>query len=221
MSQKINLFNPALLPQKNYLSARAMAQALGLLLAGGLLLAYYGKVQVDTLARQAAAGKSALGVREARKATVTASFAPRPKDKELDGEIAQAEAERKSLLQVQTILQRGEFGSTRGYSPYFRAFARRRIDGLWLTDVAIVGAGNAIGLQGRVLAPGLLPDYIAALSGETVLKGKSFARLELTPARKRATPAGEDAAATPPATPAAPPAYLEFSLQATAAEVKK
>ena len=36
---------------------------------------------------------------------------------------------------------------------------------------------------GRVLAPGLLPDYIAALSGEAVLKGKSFARLELTPAR--------------------------------------
>lgn len=218
MSQQINLFNPLLLAQKNYLSARAMAQALGVLLAGGLLLAYYGKVQVDALARQTAASKSELGVREARKATVTASFAPRAKDTALEGEIAQAEAERKSLLQVQAILQRGEFGSTRGYSSYFRAFARSRIDGLWLTDVAIVGAGNAIGLQGRVLAPGLLPDYIAALSGEAVLKGKSFARLELTPARKPATPGAGDA---PASAPAAPPAYLEFSLQATPAEVKK
>ena len=222
MSQQINLFNPLLEKRKNYLSAQTMAQALGLMLAAGLALAYYGQRQLATLEQQALAGKAELRASELRKVQVGSAFAPRVKDKNLELDIARAEAERQSLQQVQLILQRGEFGNTRGYSPYFRAFAHSRIDGLWLTEVAIVGAGNAIGLKGRVLSAGLLPRYINGLAGQPVLKGKTFARLEMGAQQEKEKDkdkdkdkAGADKAA------AAAPAYLEFSLQSASPEAVK
>ncbi|MFM9434487.1 Tfp pilus assembly protein PilN [Janthinobacterium sp. CG_23.3] len=228
MSQQINLFNPLLQKRKNYLSAKTMAQAMLAVLLGAALLALYGNRQVAALERQVAAGKLELAKRQARQAEVMVAYAPRKKDQDIEQDIVQAGAERQSLLQLQSILARGEFGNTRGYSAYFRAFARTRVDGLWLTEVDILGAGNAIGLQGRVLSPALLPRYIGGLAGEPVLKGKTFARLELAPPAKPAgadapvpaAPAAAAAGAATSATPAAP-GFLEFSLQATPAEVAK
>lgn len=214
MSQQINLFNPLLLPRKHYLSARVMAQALGLIAAGGLLLAFYGKRQLAALERQVGTGKTELAVRQARKIRVAQELPPRQRDQGIVSAIERAEQERTSLLDLQALLQRGEFGNTHGYSAYFRAFAHSRVDGLWLTQVDIVGAGNAIGLRGRVLAPGLLPRYMGALSEQPVLKGKSFARLELLPASKAAAIASA-------AAPAVAPAFLEFSLQASPSEARK
>lgn len=223
MSQQINLFNPLLQKRKNYLSAQTMAQALGLVLAAGLALAFYGQRQVANLEQQALAGKAELRVREARKVQVASAFPARVKDQSIELGIAQAATEHQSLQQVQAILQRGEFGNTRGYSPYFRAFARSRIDGLWLTEVAIVGAGNAIGLKGRVVAPGLLPRYINGLAEQPVLKGKTFARLEMgaQPGQEKDKNQVKDPA-KPGADklPAAPP-YLEFSLQSASPEAVK
>ncbi len=222
MSQQINLYNPQLLPRKNYLPARTMAQAFGLILAGGLLLALYNGRQVAALERQVAAGKADLAARQARKLKVAQQFPPRQKDKALDVAIERAERERSALVELDDVLRRGEFGNTRGYSAYFRAFARSRVEGLWLTEVDILGAGNAIGLQGRVVSAGLLPRYIGGLANEPVLKGKSFARLELA-AGKKGGPAAAPAAAPSAAAPAvaAAPAFLEFSLQASPSEARK
>lgn len=224
MSQQINLYNPLLLPRKNYLPARTMAQAFGLILAGGLLLAFYGNRQVAALERQVATGKADLAARQARKIKVAQEFPPRQKDRGLEAALERAERERKALVELDDVLRRGEFGNTRGYSAYFRAFARSRVDGLWLTEVDILGAGNAIGLQGRALSAGLLPRYIGALAGEPVLKGKAFARLELGAANKGGPAAAAPGVSVPAAAPGAPaavPAYLEFSLQASPSEVRK
>ncbi len=210
MSQQINLFNPIFLKQKKIFTALPMAEALGVIVAGALLLNWYASQSVAELEKVAAAGKAALAKREQRLLQAKAQFAPRAKDPALAAQLAEAEAELKALHDVSSVLQGGALGNTAGYAEYFRAFSRQNVSGLWLTGLSINGAGNDIGVQGRAMQAALIPSYITRLTGERVMRGKSFASLDI---------ARPDAAA-PANAPAASP-FVEFSLQSTAQEAAK
>ena len=204
MSQQINLFNPAFEKQKQVLAAATMAQGLLLILAMGAGLAWYGARQVTVLESAAAQSKAQLAVREARRAKVLADYPVRAKDPALGQALAQAEADRTALLAAQKTLEGGDLGNIHGYSAYFRAFANRKVEGLWLTGASIAGADSQIGLQGRALHPALVPAYISALGKDPVLRGKTFARLEMSASVPKA-PAGVAVAPAPvSAAPSAP-----------------
>lgn len=218
MSQQINLFNPIFLKQKKIFTALPMVEALAIIVAGALLLNWYAVRSVDELEQEAAAGKTMLAKREQRLNQARAQFAPRAKDPALAAQVAAAEAELKALHDVSSVLQGGALGNTAGYAEYFRAFSRQNVSGLWLTGVSINGAGNDIGVQGRAMQATLIPNYIARLTGERVMRGKTFASLDI----------GRPEAAAPAATPGATPApaaaaapFVEFSLQSTAQEAAK
>ncbi len=179
MSQQINLFNPIFLKQKKYFSAETMAQALGLILLGCVLLAAYARYEVSMLGKEAEKTSAQLSAQQAQLNNVNAAFASRRKNEALEGEVAKAEAEAKALQQVFDVLQKGEFGNTKGYAAYMQAFARQIVNGVWLTGFSIYGAGNEIGLQGRALQPSLVPAYLNRLKRESVLQGKSFAALDM------------------------------------------
>ena len=209
MSQQINLFNPAFEKRKQALSALGLLQGLGLVLAASAAVVWFGARQVAALERTAADAKVVLAAREAKRADVFARFSVPGKDPLIAGALGQAEADRSALLEAEQILQGGALGNTHGYADYFRAFARARVNGLWLTGASIAGAGKEIeiGLQGRVVQADLLPQYISALSRESALQGKSFARLDMATAQLPA-----QAAVSAPA-----PRFIEFSLQSSAA----
>lgn len=220
MSQQINLFNPAFEKQKQALSSVGLLQGLGLVLAASAALVWFGARQVAALERAAADAKVVLDAREARRADVFARFPVRGKDPLIAGALSQAEADRSALQEAGQILQGGELGNTHGYADYFRAFARARVNGLWLTGASIAGAGKEIGLQGRVVQPDLLPQYISALSRESALQGKSFARLDMSTAQLPVAPASapvSPGAAPVAAVAASAPRFIEFSLQSSAA----
>ena len=210
MSQQINLFNPAFEKQKQVLAAATMAQGLLLILVMGAGLSWYGARQVTVLESAAAQSKAQLAAREARRTKVLADYPVRAKDPAIGHALAQAEADRTALLAAQKTLQGGDLGNIHGYSAYFRAFANRKVEGLWLTGASIAGADSQIGLQGRALQPALVPAYIAALGKDPVLRGKTFARLEMSASVAKA-PTGAPATpapVTPPAAPSAPLAAL-------------
>lgn len=211
MSQQINLFNPIFLKQKKYLSAVTMAQALGLITMGCVLLTSYAVYHSSRLEKQVRATASELTVGQAQLTQLTAALAPRQKSRTLENDIQGKEAEVKSLQQVFGILQSGEFGNRTGYSEYLRAFARQANEGLWLTGFSLYGAGNEIGLQGRALQPALVPEYISRLKREPTMRGKSFQTLEML------VPTVEHAAKSDPsgAKLRAPAPYIEFNLQSS------
>jgi hypothetical protein len=222
VSQQINLFNPIFLKQKKLFTALPMAEALGVIVAGALLLDWYASRQVADLQQEADEGKAMLAVREQRLVKANAQFAPRASDPRVLAELADAQAELKALRDVSSVLQGGALGNTNGYAEYFRAFSRQNVSGLWLTGVTINGAGNDIGVKGRAMQATLIPNYIARLTGERVMHGKTFASLDIgrpeaaeTPVAP-ATPAAVGAASAPVAPAAAP--FVEFSLQSTAAQ---
>ena len=199
----------ALIIAVSALSAVGLLRGLGLVLAASAAVVWFGARQVAALERTAADAKVVLDAREAKRADVFARFPVPGKDPLIAGALGQAEADRSALLEAEQILQGGELGNTHGYADYFRAFARARVNGLWLTGASIAGAGKEIeiGLQGRVVQADLLPQYISALSRESALQGKSFARLDMATAQLPA-----QAAVSAPA-----PRFIEFSLQSSAA----
>lgn len=201
MSQQINLFNPIFLKQKKIFAALPMAEALGVIIVGVLLLTWYANRSVAELERSAAAGKTLLADREKRLTLAATQFAPRQKSAALTAEVAQAETELKALHSVESVLQGGALGNTAGYAEYFRALSRQNVSGLWLTGVTIVGAGNDIGVQGRAMQPTMIPNYIARLTSESVMHGKTFASLDISRPDARAAPA---VAAAPAPLPVAP-----------------
>ncbi|HEX5342131.1 MAG TPA: hypothetical protein VFX55_06535 [Duganella sp.] len=215
MSQQINLFNPIFLKQKKIFTALPMAEALGIIVAGALLLNWYAARNVSELEQEAAAGKAMLAKREQRLTAARSQFAPRAKDPALAAQVTAAEAELKALHDVSSVLQGGALGNTAGYAEYFRAFSRQNVSGLWLTGVSINGAGNDIGVQGRAMQATLIPNYIARLTGERVMHGKTFASLDI--GRPEAV---ASAASTSAPAPAAAP-FVEFSLQSTVQEGAK
>ncbi|GAB3409985.1 hypothetical protein NX774_08010 [Massilia agilis] len=206
MSQQINLFNPAFQEKRKAFGAAAMAQALALLVLGVALLAGYGSRHAAQLQHQADAGARKVEKEKAQLALVAVEFAPRQKSAPLETELAEAEGQLAALKRIADVIDRGELGNATGYSEYFRALARQRVDGLWLTGLAITGAGCDIGVRGRAVDAALLPGFLGRLTREKIMQGKSFGSLQISQPSSSAQ--GKDG--KPSATAGQ---YVEFSLQ--------
>lgn len=214
MSQQINLYNPQFERKRKLFGATAMVQALLLLIVGVLALSYYGQRHIVALQAEADVGAQRLDKKKRELEAVNAEFAPRQKSPELDAELAEAEAQLAALQRIAAAVDRGDLGNANGYSEYFRAFARQRVEGLWLTGLAITGAGCEIGVHGRATDPSLLTGFLAQLTREKALQGKSFGSLQIgqpTQAPQSTQPALPGQPAKEEKMPSAP--YVEFSLQ--------
>ncbi len=179
MTQQINLYNPALLPQVDAFSGRVVLLALGGTLLLSLLAYTWSAWDATRLAgdQQRQQGQlSALQSDVTRLAQESAGRKPNP---QLAAELESIEALLAGRNEVMSVLRGGSLGDTRGVSEYFRAFARETVDGLWLTGFSIVGAGNDISIEGRTLRAELLPGYIGNLRREEVLRGHVFGTLKM------------------------------------------
>ena len=209
MSQQINLFNPIFRKQKKYFSSVTMVQALAIICVACALLALDAARRTRALRTQAASIDALLLARQERLAEFRVRYAPRQKSATLSAEIAAAEQELAMLANAQATVTRGGFGDTRGFSSYFRAFARQSVDGLWLTGLTIASGGSQLGVQGNTLQAELVPLYMRRLASEPIMQGKAFSSLEIGEAV-----AGPQAAGTVALAVAAPARnYLRFSLQ--------
>lgn len=215
MSQQINLFNPIFLQQRKVFAANAMVPALAVLVLGIAALATYSQFKVAALEEQAVHSAQQLERRQARLQSAAAELAPRQKSAALEAEVALLESRVQALRQVGSFLQQGNFGNTQGYAEYFRAFARQHMPGIWLTGLSIDHGGRDIAVEGRALNAEMVPGYIAKLSGEAVLRGRTFNSLRIATAAAIEPAAG---AAPSAASPAASAPYVEFQLQASPPE---
>ncbi len=204
MSQQINLFNPVFLKQRKHFSAVTMLQALLLIVLGSMLFYGYAMYQVKLLAKQTAEMNVRYEAEQKRLVNYITEFSPQRAQKLLNDELQMVEAQASMQQALLTTLKSGAFGNTQGYSEYLRAFARQTVKGLWLTGFSINGDGAQMSLQGAVVNPRQLPEYIQRLNREPVMRGKTFAALQM----KLPAPVNNQPLA----------AYVEFSLISVAAK---
>ncbi len=204
MSQQINLFNPVFLKQKKHFSAVTMLQALLLIVLGSMLFYGYAVYQVKMLAKQTAEMNIRYEAEQKRMVNYINEFSPQRAQQLLNDELQMVEVQASQQEALLTTLKSGAFGNTQGYSEYLRAFARQTVKGLWLTGFNIGGDGAQLSLHGAVVNPQLLPEYIQRMNREPVMRGKTFAALQMKL---------PDAANNQP-----PLGYVLFSLRSVAAD---
>lgn len=99
-------------------------------------------------------------------------------------QITRASAQLQSRQKIQSALQRGELGSTQGFSGVLESLARQTVPGAWLTGIRLEQGGQAFVLTGRTLNAEAVASMVLALHNESSFKGRSVGRLELSPLRE-------------------------------------
>ena len=203
MAQQINLINPAFRSRKQPLAALAMVQALAAVFVGGLALYGYAIYQAAMLKPAAAETDRQLVERRSQLAELTRTLSPQGGSKLLEEEIARVESRVASRRGVLGDLTAG-VSAVDGFAQYLSGLARQRVEGVWLTKVAIRASSGEVALEGRALNAERVPAYLGQLRRETVFAGRIVGELKIT---AREAPA--DPRSAPSGTPAA---FVEFSM---------
>ncbi len=179
MSQQINLFNPIFMNPRKLFSLVTMLQMLGLIVLGSGLVYGYAWYQVKLLTAQIHETSKRNDDQQARLSQYMAELSPQKSSQLLDDELKSTEARLTAQNELIASLKSVGVGNITGYSEYMRAFARQAVNGLWLTSFDIAGDAAQMSISGAVLSPELLGAYIRRLDQEPVMRGKSFASLQM------------------------------------------
>ena len=208
MTQQINLYDPQLQRQREWLTATNLALTsvvllLIVLVAGAWVRTTAGKLEAEAalLEPQAKALQDQLPL-------LGQQLSARKPDARLEQQLAELKAQESSRVAILGLLQKGLGPGAVSFAEYLRGFARQTPSGLWLTGFAVAGDGTGMEIQGRTTNPVLIPEYIKRLTGEKAFHGRAFAALQLGvpgPA------VGSNAAAAANNLPLAP-SYHEFTL---------
>jgi Tfp pilus assembly protein PilN len=178
MAQQINLYNPALRLQREWLTlGNVLAAAVCFALALGGVGAYL-RSQADARAQAAQLADAELAQARVRLVKAGAAAGMPVAEAELNT-LQEVLAARREVL---AALQAGSGLSptaTAGFADYLRGLARQSVNGLWLTGFSVAQGGEGMEIRGRMLAAERLPDYIRRLNAERVFAGRQFVSLQV------------------------------------------
>lgn len=171
--QQVNLFQPAFRRQVQILSAETIFQTAAVMAVAVITIHIFGVFQVGELEAQALELEGLERAKSVQLASVDMTTGPaRRAEIERELEVLNSRlAEQQKLVEV---LEQQSPGSSVGFSRYLAALARLRHPGVWLTNISVNGAHEALELHGRSFDPQRVPDYLAALTREPALNGQRF-----------------------------------------------
>jgi len=196
MSQQINLYDPALQKQRDWLALANVATAGMLLLLAVAALGALARHEVPRLTAQTAANDAQLKAAKEQLTVLGQQVAGRKPDPRLEQMLGVAHLLLSARSEVLTTLQQRLGPEAVSYAEYLRGFSRQSLAGLWLTEFSFA-AGGGMEIRGRTVDPALLPEYIRQLGRERAFQGHTFAALQLGEGKPDAA-----VGAPPPATAA-------------------
>jgi len=219
MSQQINLINPALIKQKDFLTVVNIGVVYGVLT--GLMMAWvgYSASQVHGLQGEQQALAASLAHTQSALTQLLASRAPRSPDPALLQQLALLESKQNMQAKMLDAIQQRKPPQDFGLANYMRGFARQIMPGVWLSGFTIDEKNKTMTVRGRSLEAESLPDYVQKLAKEPVFAGKAFGGLRIKQAEWQASrpkPDNQEASRQHinPALRINPaPALIEFELQ--------
>lgn len=208
MSQQINFLDRGETSKRfSFTSSTGIAAGVGAVVVLAAVYAVFESTRLARVEAQARAVTKSLADARAERGAAPGAGERKP-DAALEAKLAELASELKARQDVLDALKRGSAGSTGGFSAYFRAFSRQRVEGVWLTGFEIAAGGAALTIAGRALNADLVPGYLQGLNREPPLQGRQFASIVINRPMTAEAPARADAKEAP-ARPALPP-YLDF-----------
>lgn len=177
--QQINLFNPDFVPRLDLATARYGGGALAIALALAVVAAGAASYLAADLSAQAHRIAQESDALRATTDSLAVQLSARKPDATLERQLAERREVIRARTEVARWLRADGGGETRGVSEYYRALARRTLEGVWLTGFAMDADRGQLRIEGRALKGDLVPQYLTQLGEEALLKGRAFAKVEL------------------------------------------
>lgn len=180
MRQQVNLLTATLVPPREWLP---LAQLPWLMGGWTLLLAVFGTLsayQNWSLQQDIAAARTIWQAEQRKTAETQAKYQPVSASVQLVAEVERLEQRRESRKALLNTLQDERLSeAAAGFSSYFAALAERRVEGLWLTQLAVDRSLDTVEIQGRAIDAQQVPTWMASLQIEDAFSGGSFQSLEV------------------------------------------
>ncbi len=199
MTHHINLYDPALRRQRQWLTATNLLFALALVFVVLFGWGAWARIHAGWLSADAADLDARTKAAREESVALAGQLASRKPDPKLELDIASARELLGVRRNILDVLGKDGKPQAAGYAEYLRGLARQTIGGLWLTGFAVSADGGRMEIRGRMLDAARLPVYIRGLSREPAFLGHSFAALNV-------------AVAEPAAGTTERPPWLEFAL---------
>lgn len=201
MAQQINLYDPALRPQRDAFTAQSSllwAMAAALLASAAAWGLQWNTPSNPPLLTATAAATAPANPASAAAAPLSAAASELQRLRDFEAH----------QRRVQAAIQDGTLGARSGHAEYLRALARQAQPQVWLTGFSIKPETNAVEIDGQALDASALPAYLRRLNSEERFKGRPFAHLHI---RQAGTEAAAGAAASNGEVAA--PGYPQFTLR--------
>lgn len=182
MTQQVNLYQPILRREKKVFSAATMLQLLALFAVLMLVLFGFTRWQLGELEAENARLAAQEAGLAARVTSLSQELRARPESRELQQAL---EAARQELALKERLaeLMRGRRASAEGgFADAFAGLARQRVEGLWLTGVALrntTGGARHVTLRGLTANAELVPELVQQLGSEPAFQGVRFRSLKV------------------------------------------
>lgn len=172
--QQVNFYQPFLRPQKKPFSVMTMSVMTGIALLLMLLFWGYGYYQVTSLQDDIEQLQARQQAMKNQLEQTRASLAPRENSPLLAARQLRLEKDLQDARRLVSLLHSLTQRETHAYSAFFRGFAENTVPGLWLQQVHVSAAGQALSFAGETVQPELLPRLLQRLSGQAVFRGHHF-----------------------------------------------
>ncbi|MCP5149357.1 MAG: PilN domain-containing protein [Ectothiorhodospiraceae bacterium] len=179
MRQQVNLYQPVFRRERRVLSARALAQCLGLAAIALAAVQGFAWWQVEGLRGQVRQLEQQQVLATERLSAAQGRVPRRDPSPLLERERARLERVVAGRSRILETLRGGDVEPSSGFSEILAGLARQRVPGLWLTAVRIQSGGRRLEIRGAALRPELVPVLVQRLSSEPVFVGMKFQTLRL------------------------------------------
>ncbi len=178
MRQQVNLFTPELRPRREPLTLGQLLMGWGVFAGVLVLLGSVSGFDVWQLSSQRAETVEQWELLKATNQRLKASFSTAP-DATLEAEVARlrrAQLERERLM---ALLEEYQVEQAQGFSGYLDDLATHRVEGMWLSAIALETGGRWIQLKGLTTDPAQVPEFLRQLSEGSSFDGHRFDAFEL------------------------------------------
>lgn len=178
MKQQVNLYQPVFRKQKKIFSAVTMVKVMVVLMVGFSAIYGFGRFQLAKLEGQVASLERQRDNATTQLTRVSEEHQPVQRSALLEEQLQQAQQELERKQRELQALERRVTGGSGGFSGVFAGLGRQRLNGLWLTRIAVDETGE-VHLDGHAELAQLVPRFLQKLGQEPAFRGVEFRSIRI------------------------------------------
>ena len=178
MIQKVNLLIRESSAEIAGYSARQLGVALAAFLILMLVWLAFTEYSLKGVSANAQLAEQTANEKRVEAEALLAKVAKLVAEDEMIGRVARAEQVLKDKQQIMTFLQ-PQADAASGFSAYLEGLGRQKVEGLWLTRIAVSQNGAIMGLQCSTSYQDLLVSYLQKLGDEVYFGDREFTYMAL------------------------------------------